>query len=265
MRGEERTQHPLDEYALHNFKEYLRIPSVQPNVNYDECVSFFRRQASELDLPIKVIELTPGKPIVIITWSGEDPEAPSVMLNSHMDVVPVYPEFWKYPPFSAETDEEGNIYARGAQDTKGAGIQYLEAVRRLKADGIKLRRTVHITYMPDEEIGGKDGMKKFVHTCEFQALNIGFAMDEGLAHTENIFQIVYGERSIWYVTFHCRGKGGCSDLHFTETAAEKARVIMDKAMDFRRTQVEKLEADSSLTVGDVNTINMTMLKGTAVV
>ena len=59
--------------------------------------------------------------------------------------------------------------------------------------------TVFILYifLIDEEIGGKDGMKIFVHSPEFRALNIGFALDEGLAHPENIFQIIYGERSIW--------------------------------------------------------------------
>jgi aminoacylase len=44
----------------------------------------------ELDLPIKIYELAAGKPIVIITWLGEEPDLPSIMLNSHMDVVPVY-------------------------------------------------------------------------------------------------------------------------------------------------------------------------------
>jgi hypothetical protein len=49
----------------------------------------------------------------------------------------------------------------------------------------------------DEEIGGKEGMKKFVLTQKFRDLNVGFAFDEGLAHPENIIQVIYGERSIW--------------------------------------------------------------------
>lgn len=56
----------------------------------DECVAFLRRQAMELDLPIHIYELEAGKPIVIITWLGEEPGLPSILLNSHMDVVPVY-------------------------------------------------------------------------------------------------------------------------------------------------------------------------------
>lgn len=45
-------------------------------------------------------------------------------------------------------DENGNIYARGAQDMKCVSIQYLEAIRYLKQNGVKLRRTVHISFVP---------------------------------------------------------------------------------------------------------------------
>lgn len=34
--------------------------------------------------------MAPGKPIVIITWLGQKPELSSILLTSHMDVVPVY-------------------------------------------------------------------------------------------------------------------------------------------------------------------------------
>lgn len=40
---------------------------------------------------MKVLEIHARKPIVIITWKGTNPELPSLMLNSHMDVVPVFP------------------------------------------------------------------------------------------------------------------------------------------------------------------------------
>jgi len=34
--------------------------------------------------------MAPKKPVVIITFQGEKPELQSVLLTSHMDVVPVY-------------------------------------------------------------------------------------------------------------------------------------------------------------------------------
>ena len=33
--------------------------------------------------------------------------------------------------------------------------------------------------MPDEEVGGRDGMGLFVHTDLFKQMNVGFSLDEG--------------------------------------------------------------------------------------
>lgn len=40
-------------------------------------------------------------------------------------------------------------------------------------------------------------MEKFVLTEEFKALNLGFALDEGMASPTEEFIIFNGERSIW--------------------------------------------------------------------
>lgn len=94
-------------------------------------------------------------------------------------------------------DAEGRIFARGAQDMKCVGMQYLAAIRALKKDGVQFKRTIHVCFVPDEEIGGILGMKPFVKSEAFRALNIGFALDEGIASPTDEYPIYYGERSIW--------------------------------------------------------------------
>ncbi len=39
-------------------------------------------------------------------------------------------------------------------------MQYVEALRRLVASGRKFKRNIHVTFMPDEEVSGHDGMCK---------------------------------------------------------------------------------------------------------
>lgn len=119
------------------------------------------------------------KPVCILTWVGTDPSLPSIILNSHMDVVPVYKESWTRDPFAAEIDEQGRIYARGAQDMKCVGMQYLAALRYFRKNNVQFKRTIHCTFVPEEEIGGVHGMREFVHTKEFKDLNVGFSLDEG--------------------------------------------------------------------------------------
>lgn len=112
-------------------------------------MAFLRKQATRLNLPIAVhYPAHPEKPVVIITWNGTDPTLPSIILNSHMDVVPVFDEYWTHPPFGAEIDTEGRIYARGTQDMKSVGIQYLSAIWSLKNEGSTPKRTIHVVFVP---------------------------------------------------------------------------------------------------------------------
>lgn len=150
---------------------------------------------------MRVFTIVDGKPIVVMTIKGADPSLKSLLLNSHADVVPVTESKWTYPPFEARV-VDGKIYARGSQDMKSVGMGYYEAIRRLRCKGHVFKRTIHLCYVPDEEIGGVDGMKRFVETDEFKALNVGFALDEGIPSPFPSFLIFNGERAPW-----CIGRG----------------------------------------------------------
>lgn len=54
-----------------------------------------------------------------------------------------------HDPYGGLKDENGDIYGRGTQDTKCLGIQYIEAIRRLKQAGnASFLRTIHLLYGP---------------------------------------------------------------------------------------------------------------------
>lgn len=146
-----------------------------------------------------------GKPIVVMSVRGSEPEERSILLNSHTDVVPVTESKWTHPPFGAHI-VGGRIYARGSQDMKSVGLGYYEAVRRLRDKGHVFRRTVHLSYVPDEEIGGQEGMGLFVKTAEFAALKVGFVLDEGVPSPRPSSLLLFnGERAPW-----CRWRLGSS-------------------------------------------------------
>ncbi|XP_070137796.1 aminoacylase-1-like [Drosophila bipectinata] len=244
------------------FREYLRIPSVHPNPDYEPCVEFLKSQASGLDLPIKICHPANEKnPVVVLTWEGLQPDLPSVLLNSHMDVVPVFPEKWSHPPFGAEIDEEGRIFARGSQDMKCVGMQYLAAIRALKRSGARFKRTIHISFVPDEEVGGKLGMFAFVTSPEFRSLNVGFSLDEGIASPSSEFPVFFAERSVRRVIFKIGGSAGHGLLLMPNTAGEKLSYILERMMEFRSTQVRRLKDNPELQIGDVTTINLTTVTG----
>ena len=64
-----------------------------------------------------VREYVENKPCLVATRLGSEPELPSILLNSHYDVVPAIMEYWNVAPFAAMI-KDGKIWGRGTQDMK---------------------------------------------------------------------------------------------------------------------------------------------------
>lgn len=244
------------------FREYLRCNTMHPNPDYTTAVAFLQKQAQEIGLDFQVIK-PGGDPLVVMSWNGTEPAKSSVLFNSHMDVVPVFPEHWTYPPFDAHKTDDGKIFARGSQDMKCVGMQHLEAVRRLKAAGKTFPRTLHLSFVPDEEVGGVKGMKPFITSKSLEPFNVGFVLDEGLASGEDtdVIPVYYGERAIWQFDVKCPGDPGHGSRFIENNAGEKFRQVLNSFLKFRDEQEAKLKKDSKLDLGDVTTINLTMVRG----
>lgn len=104
-------------------------------------------------------------------------------------------------------------------------------------------------------------MKEFVRTPEFKALNVGFALDEGIASEDDAMNLYYGERAIWQFRVTAKGKTGHASMLFEDTAAEKIHHVINKLLGLRTQQKALLNSDPSLLLGDVTSVNMTMLSG----
>ena len=142
-----------DEEAVERFREYLRIKSVHPKPDLTPCLTFFEKYSKLLNVQSKVLQYAENLPIFTITIPGSDPTLPAVLLNSHMDVVPIVEEKWTKPAWEGYLEADtGNIYGRGAQDMKCVTIQHLEALLRLLEQNTPLLRTIHLSIVPDEEV-----------------------------------------------------------------------------------------------------------------
>ncbi|KAF8923032.1 adenylate cyclase, partial [Dissophora ornata] len=229
------------------FREYLRIKTVQPKPDYAGSTAFLIRQAEEIGMPYKIVECVADKPTVIMTFEGTDPSLPSLLLNSHTDVVPVFPEKWTQDAFAANK-VDGRIYARGSQDMKCVGMSYLEVLRRYH-----------------EEIGGVEGMKLLVHHEEFKRLNVAFALDEGIASPKDALKVFYGERMPWWIKVTATGPTGHGSQFIKDTAPTKLLKVIEKFMNLRNEQEKLLEVGlhhdgKRYTLGDVTTVNLTFLQ-----
>ncbi len=81
-------------------------------------------------------------------------DAPTILLCSHLDTVPVG-EGWTRPPLEALQEGE-RIYGRGSNDAKGCVAAMAAALVRLAA--AKPRARVVLAAVAEEETGGVDGL-----------------------------------------------------------------------------------------------------------
>ncbi|KAJ0564867.1 putative N-acyl-aliphatic-L-amino acid amidohydrolase [Helianthus annuus] len=232
--------------AVNHFQQYLRINTAHPDPDYTTAVSFLNNLATSIpNLQTRTLHLTtPNKPLLLVTLPGSNPSLPSVLLNSHLDSVPAEPSKWSHPPFSALKTPDGKIYARGAQDDKSIAIQYLEAIRNIfqQDPGFTPVRTLHICYVPDEEIGGFDGMDKFAESNQFKEMNVGFFLDEGQASTNNEYRVFYADRSPWDLVIKATGKPGHGSRMYDNSAMENLMKSVEVVSKFRENQFDLVKA-----------------------
>lgn len=133
----------------------IRIPSISALPEHKNDMQACAEQWKELLLKAgadkAVIMPSQGNPLVY----GEkivNPEAPTVLVYAHYDVMPAEPlDLWKSDPFAPEI-RDGRIWARGADDDKGQAMIQAKAFEYMVHEGL-LRHNVKFIFEGEEEIG----------------------------------------------------------------------------------------------------------------
>lgn len=110
-----------------------------------EAIDYIEDYLSGTPLKVRKFERN-NKPSLLITLTEGNPE---ILLNGHLDVVP-----GKAEQFTAEV-RNGKIFGRGALDMKSGLAVLLVLMEDLAKNGLK--KSVGLSIVSDEEIGGKDG------------------------------------------------------------------------------------------------------------
>lgn len=117
-------------------------------------------------LDVARFEARPGRGSIVARIEGTDPEAPSLCLMGHTDVVPVNPDGWSRDPFGGEVvtaaDGRVEVWGRGAIDMLNITASMAVAFRRLATEGFRPRGTLIYFGVADEEAGGRWGAEYMV-------------------------------------------------------------------------------------------------------
>lgn len=231
--------------ALLRFKTTSHSAAVDGQ--YTACADFLLAELHSMGIASACIlpESLPGKPVVVAVLPGADASAGAILLNSHYDVVPVVQDDWTVDAFGGQLDEaQGRIYGRGAQDMKCVVAGYLAALRHLLQTRARrpLKRTVLLTFVPDEEIGGAGGMNVLMSSdwWHTHASHVDLALDEGLASEGSEYHVFYGERLPWWVYIESSGLTGHGSRFIDQTAVGSVVGVVNKALAFREAQRRRL-------------------------
>jgi len=204
---EENKQRFLDElFGL------IRIPSISSLSEKKEdmlkAAEYWKETILNAGADKAIVMPTEGNPIVY----GEkiiDPNAPTVMVYGHYDVMPVDPlDLWDTPPFEPEI-RDGKIYARGADDDKGQAFMHAKAFEYMvKTDSLPCN--VKFMIEGEEEVGSPNMGKWCADNKEMLKADIILVSDTGMI-AEDIPSITTGLRGLAYWQVEVTGPN--RDLH----------------------------------------------------
>ena len=115
---------------------------------------------------VELVEPVEGRGSLVARIEGSDPDAPSLSLMGHTDVVPFNADTWQRDPVGGElvTNDDGvaEVWGRGAVDMLNQTAAMAVAFRRLVASGFRPKGSLVLLAVADEEAGGEHGAKPLV-------------------------------------------------------------------------------------------------------
>ncbi len=187
-------------------------------------------------LDLQRYEPTPGRTSLVARIEGSDPDAPSLCLMGHTDVVPVNPDGWSRDPFGGEL-VDGEVWGRGAVDMLNLVASQAVAFRTLADQGFRPRGDLVFFAVADEEAGS-------VHGAQWMADNAWDAIAADFVLTENgglhsgdesapAIGVNVAEKGVAWRRLTLRGTPGHGSMPYrSDNALVKAAAAVQRLADY---------------------------------
>ena len=193
----------------------IRFETVNPPGGERECVGWIEGLLREAGLETRIVARDDERPNLIARLPGRG-EAPPLLLQGHVDVVPVTGQDWTRPPFAAE-EADGFVWGRGALDMKGGVAMMIAAMLRARERGLEPSGDVILCVLSDEEAGSDYGAGYLVaeHAELFEGVRYalgefgGFTLHLG---GKRFAPVGLSEKQVCWMRGVVRGPGGHASL-----------------------------------------------------
>jgi acetylornithine deacetylase/succinyl-diaminopimelate desuccinylase-like protein len=214
---------------------------------------------------LDVERITPraGRDSIVARIEGSDPDAPSLCLMGHTDVVPVNPDGWDNDPFAGEIID-GEVWGRGAIDMLNLTSSMAVAFRRLASEGFQPKGDLIYFGVGDEEAGGVYGAE-WIAEHRWEAIEADYVLTElggwsSLASdgTRRV-TINVGEKGLAWRRIRISGTPGHGSMPFgADNALVKAAEVVRRLAEYQprahiddiwEAQLDALELPAELDAG----------------
>lgn len=143
------------EEALRWLREYVQIDTTNPPGNERLAAEYLAGILAAEGIDSRFLVSPGGRTSLYARVSSQRSQGGALVLLHHLDVVPASAD-WRQPPFSGRL-VDGQIWGRGALDSKSLGIAQLVALIRAHRNAEALGRDLVLLAVADEEAGGGEG------------------------------------------------------------------------------------------------------------
>lgn len=206
---------PLDwtavtDEAIAHFKQLLRIDTTNPPGNELAAARYIADAFDREGIAYELIESAPGRGNLVARLPGNGKKRP-LLLNGHLDVVPVDREHWDHDPFAA-VEADGCIWGRGTIDMKNMVTMSMMCLILLKRRGVVLDRDVIFAGVADEEAGSHYGALHLVEKHP-ELVDAEYVLNEVGGHTlfmgdTRFCPIQVSEKGICWFELRAKGEPG---------------------------------------------------------
>ena len=194
--------------------EMLRIPSLSGDPAHAGDVrrmaEWLANHMTKLGLDRVAVMETAGHPVVYGEWMGAGPDAPTILVYGHYDVVPAALEDgWDTDPFEPVI-KNGRIHARGATDDKGQLFIHVKALQSwLQTSGAA---PVNVKYLieGEEEVSSPNLTPFIKEHLDLLRADVVVISDSSMRVVEEP-AITHSLRGMTYLEIHVTGPK--EDLH----------------------------------------------------
>lgn len=187
-------------------------------------------------LDVERYESQPGRVSLVTRIEGSDPDAPTLLLMGHTDVVPVNPDGWTRDPFSGEL-VDGFVWGRGAVDMLNITASQAVAIRRLAESGFTPKGTLIYLAVADEEALGTWGAKWLVEN-ELDHVRADYVITESggyqMPAADGVrLPVLTAEKGTFWSKLRVRGTPGHGSQPFrTDNALVTAAEVVRRISEF---------------------------------